>query len=278
MGMDMRYWIIILLLGIYVGLVGCQTTSTDDWLKAGQDIYGQVYGKPLSQQDIAAGLKQALEVGTTTVVTQIGKPNGFYRDAAIHIPLPEKFAKVQRSLNKVGLSSYLDELELSLNRAAEQATPKAKQLFWQAIRDMSWDDVMQIYNGPDDAATRYFQDKMTPALKREMAPVIQITLANAGAIKAYNKVMDKYYAIPYVPKIDVELEDYAMEKTLQGMFYYLAKEEAAIRHDPAKRTTALLQRVFGTKAEVFHGSIIHSITMQHPVPRWHLRAAEAQGG
>ena len=232
---------------LLVGLVGCQTTTTDDWLKTGQDIYGQVYGQPLSQQDIAAGLKQVLEVGTSTVVTQIGKRNGFYDDAAIHIPLPDKFAKVQRSLTKVGLSSYLDELELSLNRAAEQAVPKAKQLFWQAIRDMSWDDVMQIYNGPDDAATRYFQQKMTPALKREMTPVIQATLANAGVIKAYDKVMHKYYAIPYVPKINVDLEDYAMEKTLAGMFYYLAKEEAAIRHDPLKRTTELLQRVFGTK-------------------------------
>lgn len=236
-----------LVISCCVLLMGCQTTTTDEWLRAGQDIYGQVYGQPLTQQDIAAGLKQALEVGTTTVVTQIGKRNGFYRDAAIHIPLPDKLAKVQRNLEKVGLSSYLDDLELSLNRAAEQAVPKAKQVFWQAIRDMSWEDVMQIYNGPDDAATRYFQQKMTPALKREMAPVIRTTLADAGVIKAYDKVMNKYYAIPYVPKIQVDLEAYAMEKTLDGMFYYLAKEETAIRHDPLKRTTELLQRVFGSK-------------------------------
>ena len=243
----MRNLTITLLLGLLITLTGCQTTTTDDWLKAGQDIYSQVYAQPLSQQEIAAGLKQALEVGTSTVVTQIGKHNGFYRDTAIHIPLPEKFSKVQRSLDKVGLSSYLDELELSLNRAAEQAVPKAKRLFWQAIQDMSWDDVMQIYDGPDDAATRYFQQKMTPALKREMTPVVQATLASAGVIKAYDKVMNQYHAIPYVPNIKVDLEDYAIEKTLDGMFYYLAKEEAAIRHEPVKRTTALLQRVFGTK-------------------------------
>ena len=236
-----------ILLGLCVSLASCQTTNTDDWFKVGQDIYGQVSGQPLTQQEIAAGLKQALEVGTNTVVSQLGKRNGFNLDPAIHIPLPDKFATVQRSLQKVGLSSYLDELELSLNRAAEQAVPKAKQLFWQAIRDMSWDDVMKIYNGPDDAATHYFQKKMTPALKREMSPVVKSTLASAGVIKAYDKVMKKYYSIPYVPKVKIDLEDYAMDKTLNGMFYYLAKEEAAIRHDPVKRTTELLKRVFGTK-------------------------------
>ena len=131
--------IVMILFSSWIG--SCKTTSSDDWLKVGQDVYGQVYGKPLTQQEIAAGLKQALEVGTNNVVVQIGKRNGFYRDSSIHIPLPDSLAKVQRTLKKVGLSSSLDELELSLNRAAEQAVPKAKKLFWQAIRDMSWDDV-----------------------------------------------------------------------------------------------------------------------------------------
>lgn len=239
--------VIIFLSALCFSLFGCQTTNTDEWLKAGQDIYVQVYGKPLTQQEIAAGLKQALEVGTNNVVIQIGKRNGFYRNSSIHIPLPDSLAKVQRTLKKVGLSSSLDELELSLNRAAEQAAPKAKKLFWQAIRDMSWDDVMKIYNGPDDAATRYFQKKMTPALTREMIPVVQQTLASAGVIKAYDKVMKEYYAIPYVPNVKADLSEYAIEKTLDGMFYYLAKEEAAIRNDPVKRTTELLKRVFGTK-------------------------------
>ena len=161
--------------------------------------------------------------------------------------MPDSLAKVQRTLKKVGLSSSLDELELSLNRAAEQAVPKAKKLFWQAIRDMSWDDVMKIYKGPDDAATRYFQEKMTPALTREMYPVVQQTLASAGVIKAYDQVMKEYYVIPYVPDVKADLSEYAIEKTLDGMFYYLAKEEAAIRNEPVKRTTELLKRVFGTR-------------------------------
>jgi len=243
----MRNLSITFLLSLYVTSTGCQTTNTEEWLKVGQDIYGQVYSQPISQQEMAAGLKQALEVGTNTVVAQVGKRNGFYQDTAIHISLPASLARVQRTLNKVGLSSSLDELELSLNRAAEQAVPKAKKLFLQAIRDMSWDDVMQIYNGPDNAATRYFQNKMTPALRREMHPVVQTTLASAGVIKAYDKVMKQYYAIPFMPNVKTDLGEYAIAKTLDGMFYYLAKEEAAIRRDPRKRTTELLKRVFGAK-------------------------------
>lgn len=244
----MRKFIVIMVVLLFSGWLGaCKTTNSSEWIKIGQDVYGQVSGKPLTQQDIAAGLKQALEVGTNNVVSQIGKRNGFYRDSSIHIPLPKSLAKVQRTLKKVGLSSYLDELELSLNRAAEQAVPKAKRLFWQAIEEMSWDDVMKIYNGPDDAATRYFKKKMTPALTREMYPVVQRTLASAGVIKAYDKVMKEYYAIPYVPKVKANLNDYVIQQTLDGMFYYLAKEEAAIRNDPVKRTTELLQRVFGSR-------------------------------
>ncbi len=243
----MRKLSIVVISALCLSLLGCETTNTDDWLKVGQDVYGQVYGKPLTQQEIAAGLKQALEVGTNNVVAQIGKRNGFYRDSSIHIPLPDSLAKVQRTLKKVGLSSYLDELELSLNRAAELAVPKAKKLFWQAIEDMSWDDVMKIYQGPDDAATRYFKQKMTPALTREMYPVVQQTLASAGVIKAYDRVMKKYYSIPYAPNVKADLNDYVIQQSLNGMFYYLAKEEAAIRHDPLKRTTDLLKRVFGAK-------------------------------
>jgi len=243
----MRKPSIVVISVLCFSLLACETTNTDEWLKVGQDIYGQVAGKPLTQQEIAAGLKQALEVGTNNVVAHIGKRNGFYRDSSIHIPLPDSLAKVQRTLKKVGLSAYLDELELSLNRAAEQAVPKAKRLFWQAINDMSWDDVMKIYNGPDDAATRYFRKKMTPALTREMYPVVQKTLASAGVIKAYDRVMKEYYSIPYVPKVKADMNDYVIQQSLDGMFYYLAKEEAAIRNDPMKRTTELLKRVFGSE-------------------------------
>lgn len=203
------------------------------------------HGNGLSQDDIAAGLKEALRVGSNTVVKNLGQRDGFNKDKIAHIVLPENLNKVRNTLKKVGYSQQLDDLELRLNRAAEKATPKAKTLFINAIKQLTWQDVKQIYNGPDDAATRYFQGKMTPSLKQEMKPVINQALAQTGVIKSYEKSMAKYRSLPFMPNVRADLTEYTIDKTLSAIFYYLAKEEAAIRKDPARRTTQLLQRVFG---------------------------------
>ncbi len=199
----------------------------------------------LSQDQIAAGLKEALRVGSDTVVGKLGRRDGFNKDGFAHIYLPQDLAKVQKTLKKIGFSHYLDDLELKLNRAAEKATPRAKQLFVGAIKQMSWGDVKQIYNGPDDAATQYFQNKMTAPLKKDMQPVISKALSEVGVVQSYERVMQKYHSIPFVPDVRADLTNYAMDKTLNAVFHYLAKEEAAIRHDPVKRTTELLRKVFG---------------------------------
>jgi hypothetical protein len=181
------------------------------------------------------------------VVSQLGRTDGFNLDPAIHTPLPEQFNTVKSLLGKVGMSSMLDDLELKLNRAAEVATPKAKELFTQAISEMTFEDAMNIYNGPDDAATRYFQDKMTPPLTREMQPVVEQSLAEVGAVQSYENVMGEYRAMPFVPDVKTDLTTYVVEKGMDGIFHYMAVEEAAIRQNPAKRTTELLQRVFGAQ-------------------------------
>ena len=134
---------------------------------------------------------------------------------------------------------------LRLNRAAETATPKAKKLFWDAISQMTLDDVNRIYEGPDDAATRYFQGKMSDPLAKEMGPVVNESLSEVGAIKSYDNVMGRYEQIPFVPDVKANISDYVVEKGMDGIFHYLAKEEAAIRNNPVKRTTELLQKVFG---------------------------------
>ncbi len=186
-------------------------------------------------------------MGTENVVGQLGRLDGFNNDSSIHIPLPEKFQTIKSMLSKVGKSGLLDDLELKLNRAAEAATPKAKKLFWQSISEMSFDDVKAIYKGPDDAATQYFRKKMTPALSEEMRPVVNEGLSQAGVIKSYEKVMGQYRALPFVPDVKADMTDYVLEKGMDGIFYYLAREEAAIRQNPAKRTTDLLKRLFGKK-------------------------------
>ena len=199
----------------------------------------------LSNSQIAAGLKEALRVGSETVVSKLGRKNGFNNDRVAHISLPENLGKVQSALTKIGYSHYLDDLELKLNRAAEKATPRAKVLFVNAIKQLTWQDVKNIYHGPNDAATRYFQRKMTPPLKSDMRPVINNVLAEVGVIQSYERAINKYESLPFVPNVRADMTEHAMNKTLDAIFYYLAREEAAIRKDPAKRTTELLRRVFG---------------------------------
>lgn len=208
---------------------------------------GAVTATSLSHAEIGAGLKEALTVGSGRVVDQLGRPDGFNRDANIHIPLPASLDRVQTALRAAGLSSMLDDLELRLNRAAEAATPKARKLFVQAIQEMTLDDVQGIYNGPPDAATRYFQKKMSAPLGEEMRPVVRESLSQVGAVQSYDAVMGNYRSLPFVPDAKTDLTGYVVEKGLAGIFHYIAVEEAAIRQNPVKRTTELLQRVFGTR-------------------------------
>ena len=199
----------------------------------------------LDSDEVGAGLKEALRVGTETVVGQLGQPGGFNLDPQIHIPLPGQLVQAKSWLKKIGMDSMLTDLEDELNEAAEIATPKARKLFLRAIDEMTLDDVMAIYQGPDDAATQYFKGKMSAPLAAEMKPLVDQSLADVGAVTTYDNAMASYNELPFVPRVDVNLSDYVIEKGMDGIFYYLAKEEAAIRQDPVKRSTELLRRVFG---------------------------------
>jgi hypothetical protein len=224
-----------------------------DWLKSGQELLGTVSKSPqdqtsgLSNSEIASGLKDALRVGTETVVGKLGQADGFNADPTIHIPLPESMRQVKSALAAVGMSAMMEDLELKLNRAAEEATPPAKKLFWDSIEAMTLDDVKGIYSGPDDSATRYFESRMSGPLAAAMQPIVERALNQVGAILTYDAVMGQYATLPFVPNVKADLNSYVVEKGMEGIFHYLAIEEAAIRQDPVKRTTDILQKVFGAK-------------------------------
>ena len=219
-------------------------------MKAGSRILGGMTGGNQSV-DLAAGLKEALRVGTETVVGQLGTTDGFNRDRTIRIPLPRRLDATRDWMGKVGMGGSLDDLETRLNRAVEAATPKAKRIFWQSIREMTLKDAKAIFNGPPDAATQFFKAKMGPRLKTEMRPVIVSSLSRVGAIQKYDEIVARYQKIPVAPKLAPDLKstlaDHTLDGALNGLFHYLAKEEAAIRQNPAKRTTELLRRVFGSR-------------------------------
>ncbi len=211
------------------------------------NVFSNKKAGELTLNDIGDGLKEALRVSSENVVNQLGQPDGFNGDATIYIPLPPELGRVEAVLDRIGMSSLLDDLKLKLNRAAEAATPPAKELFWQAIKELSFADIKAIYDGPTDAATSYFREKMSPGLAVAMRPIITDSLTQIGAIQAFDAVMGKYQSLPFVPDIKADLTEYVVGKGIDGIFHYMAIEEMAIRSDPAKRTTEILKRVFGSK-------------------------------
>lgn len=227
------------------GVFGNVGISTDN---IGSALGGMFGGKTslsdLSALEINSALKQALSVGTQSVVSQLGRENGFNYDPQIRIPLPSTLAKVDSVLSKVGMNGLTEDLEVRLNRAAEVATPKAKALFLEAITQMTFDDAREILTGPNDAATQYLRRTMGPGLQREMSPIVDDALAQAGAIKAYDAALGQYAQVPFVPNVKADLQSYVVDRALDGIFFYVAQEEQAIRENPAKRTTDILKKVF----------------------------------
>ena len=228
-------------------LVICQPAHSASWFDRLKDAIGgdgEQAVKALSTADIDTGLKEALRLGAETVVDNLGQEDGFNLDPTIRIELPKELAAAQSVLERIGLDGALVDLEVRLNRAAEIATPKARQLFINSITNMTLEDAKGIYDGPADAATQYFRNSMSPELAAAMKPTIDEGLAESGAATAYTTLIERYNNIPFAPEIDADLSNYVVEKGMDGIFHYLALEEAAIREDPAKRTTELLKRVF----------------------------------
>ncbi|OUR76861.1 hypothetical protein A9Q83_13165 [Alphaproteobacteria bacterium 46_93_T64] len=199
----------------------------------------------LGLSEITEGLREALKVGTGRVVEQISSSGGYESDPDIHIPLPEKMQQAQAMLRKFGLSGLADDVESRLNKGAEAAAPKTKELIVKAITDMTVEDAQKIYDGPDDAATQYFQKVATEDLSATVRPIIEQALEDAGAIAAYNNLLGEYAKYPFVPDIKSDLGEHATDLALEGLFHYLAKEEASIRNNPVARTTEVLRSVFG---------------------------------
>lgn len=220
------------------------------WLERGlESLQGLGGGTGLSEAKIGRGLKEALRVASRNVVDQVGQPGGYLLDEAIRIPLPGFLGDVQTALRVAGASGLLDDLERRLNRGAEAAAPYARDIFLDAIGEMTLADARDILNGPDDAATRYFQRTMTPDLRTTFRPIIDRELQAAGAVRTFDGITRRIDSVPFAPALGTNakgrLIDHGLDGALGGIFHYLAREEAAIRSDPAKRTTDLLREVFG---------------------------------
>ena len=198
----------------------------------------------LTQDEAASGIKEALTKGITKGVEMVSKENGYFGDVEIKIPFPSDAKVMEDKLRAIGMGKKVDEVVLSINRAAEDAAVKAKDIFVQAIKEMTVTDAINIVKGNDDAATQYLKTHTKAELTRQFKPVIQESLNKVNATKYWEDVVTSYNKIPMVKKMNPDLTDYVTEKAIEGLFVKIANEEE-IRKNPAARTSEILKKVFG---------------------------------
>jgi len=208
-----------------------------------QMVLAQARG--LSDATIASGLKEALQVGTQNAVSLTGRPDGYFQNAAIKILMPSPLQPLEKGLRAVGYGPQIDELVLSMNRAAERAAPAAKPIFLEAITAMSFDDARKIVTGSPTAATEYFKGKTSEKLTAAFQPVVAQTMREVGVTRQYQELMGRAQAIPFLKSQAFDLDSYVVAKSLDGLFDVLGQEEQKIRTNPAARATDLLKQVFG---------------------------------
>jgi hypothetical protein len=236
----------ILTAALTLCLCACAVAQLDQILKEADQAIEHRDTSGLSDDKIIAGLKQALQVSTSKAVANVGKPDGFLKNAAIKIALPPKLETVGSGLRMFGMGSKVDELEVGMNRAAEQATPQAKQIFLASLKKMTFDDARHILTGNDTAATDYFKRTSSADLTTAFSPVVHQSMEHVGVVEQYDRVIKSAPGGSMIAN-EFDLDKYVVGKTLDGLFYMLGEEEKKIRKNPAAQTTALLKEVFGRK-------------------------------
>lgn len=226
----------IIFLGIL--MVGCTAQQIQQTL----DSY--LGSDQLTTEEVANGLKEALIKGISEGSASASQLNGYLGNPQIKIPFPPDVQKVEDKLRSIGLDKQVDQFIETLNRGAEEAAKEAKPIFVTAIRSMTIQDAWNILKGEDDAATQYLVRTTSDQLRGKFQPVIGNALDKTNATKYYGDIINTYNKVPFVDKVDPDLENYATQKALDGLFFLIAKEEQKIREDPLARTTDLLKRVF----------------------------------
>jgi hypothetical protein len=199
----------------------------------------------LGDVKIGQALREALQAGTANAVALTGKTDGYFKNQAIKILMPERLRTFESGLRAVGYGPQIDELVLGMNRAAEQAAPQAKQIFWDAIGALTIDDARRILNGGDTAATEYFKKTTWTPLSTAFAPIVQQSMGQVGVTRQYRELLGRAKAIPFLNVEAYDLDRYVVDKALDGLFVVVGEEEKKIRTQPAARVTDLLREVFG---------------------------------
>jgi len=228
---------------LMLGLI-CSINSHAQFIKDAKKLLGK-QSTGFSEADAAAAIKEALVNGTTSGVKLLSQVDGYFGNPEIKIPFPPEAKMVDKKLRSIGMGKQVDEVILSINRAAEDAAKDAKSIFIAAIKAMTVKDAINIVKGEDDAATQYLKRTTTNELKAKFRPVIKASLDKVNATKYWTDLIKTYNKIPLVEKVNPDLTEYVTDKAIEGLFVMIAKEELKIRKDPVARTTELLKKVFG---------------------------------
>lgn len=204
-------------------------------------------GESLSTEEVAQGLKEALTNGVSKGSDLVSQVDGYFKNPEIKIPFPPEVKQVESRLRQIGLGDEVDKFVLTLNRGAEDAAKEAKPIFVEAVRQMTIQDAWAILRGEQDAATQYLKKSTSSLLKEKFKPIIQNSLNKVNATKYYGDLVNSYNRIPLVQKVNPDLDEYATEKAIEGLFVMIAKEERNIRENPLARTSELLKKVFGSQ-------------------------------
>lgn len=198
----------------------------------------------ISNTEIAAGLRAALDQGIDKQVAKLTQTDGFYKNELVKILLPEELQKVDKTLRDIGLGSLADEGLKVLNRAAEDAVKEATPIFVNAVKEITFSDAKNILFGQDNAATSYLENKTQTALYNKFHPVINNSFAKVGADEIWTNLINRYNNIPFTTNVNPDLTDYVTEEALKGVYKMIAVEEKEIRTKYSSRTTDLLRQVF----------------------------------
>ena len=200
----------------------------------------------LTNSEANGGLKEALTQGVSKAVASLGATDGFFGNKDVKIPLPNSLKKIEKGMKFMGMGKQSDELILKMNRAAEAAVPEAKTLLLDSVKKMSLADAKAILTGPQDAATQYFKKTTSAQMGEKFLPIVTKATENVQLADSYNKYAEMGSKFGVVKKEDANINQYVTKKALDGVYYMVAQEEAAIRKDPLGQASSLLKKVFGS--------------------------------
>ena len=234
----------ILLVFAFIGYTMKAQINLNNLKNAANKAKEVINPRSLSNEEVVEGLKEALIVGTINSTKKASKEGGFNSNLAIKIPFPEDAKEMKSNLVKFGMSTQVNKFEHVLNEAAEHASVFAKDIFINAVRDMTINDAKFILTGNDNAATNYLKNQTSAELYVKFKPIVNKSINKVNLTKYWSVLSARYNSIPLTKKVNTDLEDYVTNKTISGLFILLATEEHNIRNNPKARVSEILQKVF----------------------------------